>query len=109
MSREQIENIDPFSSLRRLRDDWSDEVPEEILHGGKGADSPKFKVRRNWWAAVFNYLNILILQGSLKVEEEREVKSFLIEYGEKIRNNLTTREDIEIANNLITKVVDGAR
>lgn len=109
MSIENFEDFDPIVRLRSLRDDWSDEVPEEILRGGKGNDSPKFKVRRNWWQGVFSCLHIASQKGILDDVLKEEIKNFMKEYGERIRNNLTTQEDIAAANVIITKVLDSVK
>jgi hypothetical protein len=106
---QEIKADNPFDRLRGLRNDWSDEVPKEILHGGGTDKPPKFKVRRNWWNPVFLTLMIIMEANLLQDDLKKEVEGFIKEYGEKIRKNPTTAEDITKANSIIDKVLDSQR
>lgn len=84
---------------------WSDEIPEQILHG-----HGEYKVRINWWsiitgqiylALIFNFIN----NPSVK----EECKKFLGKYAGtdywKSCTNRTTREDLDHANRVVTMVI----
>ena len=88
--------------LRRLHDDFSDEIPDRVLHG-RGA----FKVRRNWWQGVVGDLDRLRSQGQIPQELQEEVDGFLDHYtSEEFHEQpLTTPEDISRVNGLISRII----
>lgn len=98
-----------FDRLKSLREDWSDEVPKEILHGGGTDKPPKFKVRKNWWHPVFLTLQSIVEDNLLQEDLKKEVEDFTKEYIKKIRESHTTAEDIAAANAIIDKVLDSQR
>ncbi len=102
------ERISPIEYLRTLRDDYSDEIPKQVLHGPvTSSDSLKFKVRSNWWQGVVGGLGSLQEKGLVPTGLEQEVKDFVDRYtSEKFHTRtLTTKEDVVKANELITKIV----
>jgi hypothetical protein len=109
LKNDQEKDYDPFDALRRLRYDWSNEIPKEILHGDAKGEPPKFKVRRNWWAPVILALEATEENNLLPKDLKKEVKDFREKYGEKIRKNYTTAEDIAEAKTLIDKVLDSQK
>ena len=101
-------DISPTEYLRILRDDYSDEIPEKILHGPiVDIDKNIFKVRRNWWNEVVGRLARLQSKGLVPSDLEEEVKVFLAHYSseEFHHQSLTTADDIQTANDLITRVI----
>ncbi len=92
--------------LRWLRDEFSDEIPEEILSGV--SPQKNFKVRRNWWQGVVGTLANALERGKItNPEVQEEVKGFLEHYtSEKFHEQpLTTAEDIKRANEIIDLVL----
>ncbi len=90
--------------LRCLRDGYSDEIPEEILHG-----QGRFKVRRNWWHGLIGYLERGLEYGDIPKEFGEEIEAFVERYTseEFHRQPLTTSDDISRANSLLDKILDG--
>lgn len=58
--------------LRRLRDNFSDEIPSEVLHG-----QGDFKVRRNCWHKVVGGLVTGLKNGVISSELRSQVNEFL--------------------------------
>ena len=109
MVEQEKERISPIEYLRTLRDDYSNEIPEQVLHGPvTSSDRKKFKVRRNWWHGVVGGLGRLQSKGLVPTGLEQEVKDFVDHYtSEEFHTQpLTTAEDIVKANEIITKIVD---
>lgn len=88
--------------LRFLINEFSDEIPEEIL-SGRG-DS---KARRNWWQGVVGGVEQALDEGIIPEDLREEAESFLDDYtAPKFHNReLTTPADIGRANNLINKIL----
>lgn len=91
----------PLEHLRYLREEFSDEIPEKIIHSGP------YKVRKNWWQGVTADLEAVIEDEDIKDSELlTEVQSFLINHlTDEFNERLTTAQDIEEANVLIDKVL----
>lgn len=88
--------------LKRLRTDWSDQIPKEIVH----SDAPdnQYKVRRNWFTGVVADVANLLDEGEItdlarQTAAKQLIASFTSE--EFINRDLTTIEDIQTANSLI--------
>jgi len=92
-----------MSVLRSLRDEWSDEIPEEVFDSRSGK---KFKVRKAWFGGVYNVITAGIKMGFVD-ETSRELyddfRRLANETG--FRDRLTTREDINRANSIIDSVM----
>lgn len=91
--------------LERLLNEWSDEVPEEILHG-----EGKFKVRVNWWNAVTGWMNVIMGKNLIEDDELIErMKKFVKTYAGRDYwqrgHKRTTKEDIDTANHLLTDMI----
>lgn len=92
--------------LRKLRDDYSEEIPEKILSGI--SPDRKFKVRRNWWQGVVgSLLNTLKWNLITDPEIRAEVEEFTNHYkSEEFHDQpLTTARDIQRANEIINLVL----
>lgn len=88
--------------LRELHDDFSDEIPIEILEGNGNS-----KVRRNWWHKVVLGLLILKEQDQMPPELRKELDEFVGYYTSDVfkKRPLTTQQDISRANNLLNRVL----
>ncbi len=105
--REQNENTSKSKILRTLKKlmSWSDEIPEEILHGGGN-----YKVRINWWSGIIgNIYSTLIFELISNSSLKQECEEFLDKYaGTNYWNNCTnrtTKEDIDHANRVVEMVI----
>ena len=110
MTERPKQGISPVEYLRMLRDNYFDDIPVQILHGPVSAvDRKTFKVRRNWWNGVVGGLETLQLEGLVSPDLEKEVQNFLAYYtsDEFHHQPLTTAEDIQRTNDLITKIIGG--
>jgi len=98
-----------LGQLEKLLNDWSDEIPEEILHG-----EGKYKVRVNWWNSVTGWLNVLLRKELIADEALIErIRAFVgtyagRDYWAKGHKN-TSKEDIIIANSLLEDVTKNLR
>ena len=102
----------PFIHIRRLRDDYSDEIPKEIIRGPVlGPEEKRFKVRINWWQGLLADLGYLQTNGLIPTELIDEVTEFIYYFASDMDNHIkeqerTSAEDIARANELITKILD---
>ncbi len=91
--------------LKALRDEYSDVIPDTILHGPvSDTDKKLFKVRRSWWQGIIGCLGRMQLKGLISPEMAEEVKNFITYYTSD-QFTLTTAADIQRANALITKII----
>lgn len=99
--------------LRWFKDEWSNEVPTEVIYGGQ-TDKKKqmFKVRKNWWGGLFTELEygaLAILNTEMHSSLIQEIRNFFHDYGgvefQGKTGRLTTKEDIERANKLIEETI----
>lgn len=89
--------------LAWLRDGNSDEIPPDIIHG-----EGFLKVRRNWWNGLVGGLEEALRKGMVPSHLEGEVEKFLAIYASdefRYRRPLTTKEDIERANQLLDRLL----
>jgi len=94
-----------LEQLESLLDDWSNEVPDEIIRGGG-----KYKVRVNWWNLVTGNFYILLKKDLVNDEKLiKRMKGFLSTYAGRnywaSGHKRTTREDIVIADSLLEDVI----
>ena len=93
-----------LSRLKELRDNWSNEIPKEVIHGRQ--ENIDFKVRKNWWQGLFSNLDILVEDGMVPEQLIDEIKRFMEKFAGKtsgFSKRLTSAEDIAEADALITK------
>lgn len=103
-----------IDSLKRLRYEWSDEIPQEIIHGtteGETGQQRKkhYKVQHNFFGAVnISIANIVDLSNDpdlLSPEFKEEFRRFEAHVSSpEFQKSLTAKEDIDWANNLIDKL-----
>ena len=73
---EERKERDYLERLRNLRDNYSDEIPEEILSGL--SKRKKYKVRRQWFHAVVGSLWNALRTGQISDPEvQTEAKEFI--------------------------------
>lgn len=94
--------------MRWLRDECSDEIPEKIIHSHKDNRERPHKVRKNWFTGFVGDLDNLlnhneISDPELKKLAEQAIKKFTSDEFKK--QPLTTPEDIEYANSVISMIL----
>jgi hypothetical protein len=92
--------------FKDYHDNYSDEIPNEIING-ENPENHKYKVRGNWFAAVKNSLENAALMKMLPEDFNEECRIFFREYGKRMLEGneivRTTKEEIDIVNNLLLK------
>jgi len=91
----------PPERFQWLKDEFSDEIPDKVLHDGD------FKVRRIWWQGLVSNLERGLDNGVVPEEFRPEVKRFVEHYTSKEFHNqpLTTEADIKRANGLLDRIL----
>ena len=98
-----------IQKLEHLRDDFRDEIPSEVVHSS--SPDNKFKARRGWFNLVAGHLSYSLEDGHIKDPALKEkVEGFLKwclegEFKEGGEERMTTQEDIEKANEVISSVL----
>lgn len=101
---EDLRKLPPKDRLRHLRDDWSDEIPDEIIHST--SPNKAFKVRVGWFQGVTATLEAALEQ----IDDpalEAEVTRFVNYYTSDVfkAQELTKASDIFAANRIINRVL----
>jgi hypothetical protein len=99
---EGISEYSPLEHLKMLRHDFSDEIPDRILHSTNKDN--KYKVRRNWFQGVVADTENALSKGKIKTSEGKLAAEQLLERftsEEFKQRELTEKRDIEEANKLI--------
>src|SRR3989344_4464653 len=97
-------------TLDSIRYDWSDKIPEDVLHSihEPGTESPKYKVRVAWFQIIITQVGLYKDRGLLS-EDTRQLYDSFLDYikteGFKGQNRLTNRQDIEKGNLLLDRVL----
>lgn len=87
-----------IENLRKLRDEVDGTIPDEIVHFGL------YKVRTNWFNGVQSRLGRMLKKGLIPESLREEVLLFIDSVMGK-GERLTTQDDIDKADALITKVL----
>ena len=103
----EIINQQMITDLKHLRDDYSEDIPDEILHSPMESPPPKYKVRKAWFTVLVAMLDNLfrdnlIINVELNQKIQRYKKSVV---NFEFTNRLTTRNDIDEANSLINEII----
>jgi len=106
LERGQKAEYNPVVELKKLLHDHSNEVPEQELTNKQKDASPNMKVRKNWFESVFLAFGDLAEESKLSDELKMATREFMDKCGKRLKNELTTREDIEEADKLIKMVLD---
>jgi len=91
--------------LRDLRDDFSDEIPDRLLHSDDVEGTPMFKCRTSWFNNVVNMIRPLMFQITDPLHSEcAELDMYM-------RNvfdfqKMRTREEIDMATAVLVKVIE---
>lgn len=113
ISLQVMTHTDYLEKVRSLKEDYSEEIPQEILHStskshrSQGDQTPKSKFRKAWFHCVGKILGSGIRDGYLPrdyIERFREFHERNKNTGFHVRN--TTREDIDYANRILDDILE---
>lgn len=104
-----------IARLTSLRDDWSSEIPEEVLHSD--SDDGQHKVRNAWFGGVIGELDLLLIDHEEDPEAAEfvaEAQAFVAKYKSPadwkdksgFGDRLTTADDIASGDAIINKAID---
>lgn len=99
------EGESPLEHLIVLRDTWSDEIPDRVIHSDSRIMS---KARRNWFVGVVADVKVALDEGYIQSAEAREATEKLMDRFTSrkfIKQKLTKKEDIQEANRLIDVIL----
>lgn len=87
--------------LRQYKHEWSDDIPNQIVHEGK------IKARKQFFQKVAATLENLLSDGQIPTKLKQEAEKFMKHYTSAEFQNqpLTTKKDINRANNLIKRIL----
>lgn len=105
------ENITKLiNKLTYLKDECSSEIPDQIIEGNES--DIQYKVRKNWWnGLVGHFENVVISHLDEQIHSAliEKIRQFISDYTSEefqgSRGRLTTKEDIERADDLIEEVI----
>jgi len=100
----ELEKAETVKRLKSLRDDFSDDIPDEILHSND--EDNKYKVRGSWFQGVIADTEGLLSYASKDAPELEEIKEIMNYFtdSEEFRGKMssrTERSDIDKGNRLI--------
>jgi hypothetical protein len=116
MPEKIISDIENLPELRRqaiedlliLRDDYKNEIPREILHSTSSDN--KYKVRKSWFQGLVAVAENRLMKGLIREPNlVKDIDAFIVRYTSPDWAHpavLTTKEDIEKADNLIDKILE---
>jgi hypothetical protein len=85
-----------IQEFRKLRDDWCEEVPDQMLHS---AGNLKYKVRSSWFTRIIWLADQAAEYGLIEGESLEQYESFSAHVNEtEFKNRRTTKEDIKKGN-----------
>ncbi len=89
--------------LERLKKDYKDEIPSEIVRSTD--EDNKYKIRRGWFQALVGALNrFCLVMNNEEKPFKKEIEDFIKEITQK--TNEFSSADIEKANKLIDKILN---
>ena len=95
-----------LKKFKSYHDDYSDEIPKQMLHGDNSANY-KYKVRGNWFFAVRSSLQNCEILKMFPEEFNQEWKDFFSNYSKRMieakGEGRTTGQDLETANRILLK------
>ncbi|MBU0460990.1 MAG: hypothetical protein KJ574_00225 [Nanoarchaeota archaeon] len=92
--------------VRALRHDWSDDIPDEILHSDSMPGGPKFKARKNWFNIFVGWLSVGVYKNYLPSEFEDRYRKFnQYMHDTDFRKRHTIREDIDKVNGMLDEII----
>jgi hypothetical protein len=100
MEKQDLEEI--IISLKKLRNDFIDEIPKEEIHG-----EMKYKCQNNWFQGVNFGVSLLIFNKYIKdsklVDHYESFERYLKETN--IHERYKNKEDIRRGNELLDKII----
>ncbi len=106
LGKEDIRHLSVPDKLRYLRDNFSDEIPDQVIHSTSPNNA--FKVRRNWFQGVVATLERALDEGLVSNPDmEWRVNVFIRDYtSQEFKDKpLTEASDIDEANRIINLVL----
>lgn len=113
MPEEKKESVKHYLDIfKRLRDEYSNEVPEEIIHST--SDNNKFKIRRGWFASLVGEFDMFAEDYLQNSEDEDakllvvDIEKFIVDYTSREFQNLERIDvsNVEEADLLLSRVID---
>ena len=101
-----------LSEINLLLNDFSNEIPKEVIHGPREEGQKQYKVRVGWFTGVFGILNFIwnTFPECFPEEFKSEVTKFRSDFrinhpGYKVKNDppTTTKEEIDKADDLLKR------
>lgn len=96
---------------RHLLEDWSNEIPEQLIHGEREFGG-EFKVRGNWFHAVVLTVDECLAEKIINDEKLKEdIGGYILKRktenkGKFGRNERTTKEEIDEADSLLRRIIE---
>ncbi|RLG12436.1 hypothetical protein DRN73_02510 [Candidatus Pacearchaeota archaeon] len=97
--------------VRNLKDNYSDEIPREMLHSSMIKNGkiirPRYKVRKGWFMGFYGTVDLGIVCGFVDERIKRMMEDFH-KYDEEtdFKKRLTNSEDIKRANKILTAIIE---
>ncbi len=92
-----------LEKLRDLRDNWSDTIPNKIVHGPNG---PQVKARKAWFQAIYAWIEIGLKKGFIDNEIINAYEDFHNYIGDSwLCERLTEKQDIKQGNKVLSAVI----
>lgn len=88
--------------LIELRDEYSDEIPKEIVHST--SPNNRFKCRASWWGILEFRVGVLRDRRIIPESLVQEYEQIIRDYKNRTRG-ITTEENISSANKLISNLI----
>lgn len=108
MPEKEPEELSPrqklLQELKRLRDEYSSEIPDRII---SSEDDQGCKVRKAWFNYVTANFELAAMQGLISEELVQKTEQFADKYcNSDFGERLTTKEDIEEADALLNETIE---
>lgn len=101
---------DTLTKLTHLRDDFSDEIPKELITSA--TSNNKYKVRVAWWTGLLAGLENAVSEGLVETDKKELVEHFVEKEYERLQKNAktdsrtrTTVDDLKRANKILDIVL----
>ena len=94
--------------LRHFKDDYSDEIPETILHSTSSNPPPLYKVRKAWFQSLSSTFN-QVKRAKITIDTTLtgKIRAFqAMIHDLAFKQRLTTKEDIDQANEIIDELIE---
>lgn len=102
MNYEEI--LESLKHLKYLRDNFSEDIPREILHSI--LKNPYYKVRKNWFVDVMADAENIIKEEYASPQSKKLFLNFLKIYkSNDFKRRITTKEDIKRGNEILNSLI----